>query len=106
MNPTDFENLTHETLISEEEVKLFLKNLLACAIQKKKRIGGVEPQLYEEIMIRRIGEEPLFRLIFVLMRDMLSAEITIAEVLSRDPALYCKAIQQDDFTIYYNQYHF
>jgi hypothetical protein len=55
-------------------------------------------------MSQRIGNEPMLRLLFVMMRDILSVNILLAEVLVEDPVLFIQAMEQGDIHIYYQQY--
>lgn len=105
MNHEDFVALNSQNTLTTNALRTLLRNLAIVAYRRNiYNIGGLSPQQYETLMSQRIGNEPMLRLLFVMIRDMLAVNILLAEVLVEDPMLFIQAMEQGDIYIYYQQY--
>jgi hypothetical protein len=96
--------------LSGNAVRIAIENALEAAIAKGvKEIGGVPADQWAENLKGRIGREPLFRLMFILLRDMASAKskngpIVLADVLCEDPTLWVQCSKDLNLQPYFAVY--
>ena len=105
MNHLDYLALNNHNVFTAEGLRLFLHNVVIVAQRRSIDIvAGISPIQYEQLMESRIGNEPIIRLAFVIIRDITHSNMSLAEVLARDPLLFIEALEQSDINIYYNVY--
>jgi hypothetical protein len=105
MNHEDFVALNSQNNLTTNALRTLLRNIAIVSYRRNiPIIGGLSPQQYETLMLTRIGNEPMVRLLFVMIRDINAVNILLAEVLVEDPVLFIQAMEQGDIYIYYNQY--
>jgi hypothetical protein len=93
-------------IIDFQSTHILLQNIRdACIERGIKKIGGLEPTLWMNTMNGRVGNEPLTRLMFIIIRDLISTKfITLAEVLCEDTALFIQAMKEENINVYYAKY--
>lgn len=91
-------------------VRIAIENALEASIAKGvKEIGGVPADQWAENLKGRLGREPLFRLMFILLRDMASAKskngpIVLSDVLCEDPTLWVQCSKDLNLGPYFAVY--
>ena len=84
-----------------------IKNIATVAIVKHHALlGGVSPAEWEQNMERRVGHEPILRLLFVIFRDMNAAEIRLDEVMAYAPREYIHFFEENQIAPYYELFPF
>jgi hypothetical protein len=93
-------------ILDFQSTHILLQNIRdACIEREIKKIGGLEPTIWMNSMNGRVGNEPMIRLMFIIIRDLISTKsITLAEVLCEDTALFITALKNENINPYYAIY--
>jgi hypothetical protein len=96
--------------LSEDSLRILIENAGEAAVAKGlKEVGGLPPEQWVEQLRQRVGREPFFRLVFILIRDMNSAKgkygpIVLQDVLCEDPTLWVECSKTLSLENYFAQW--
>lgn len=101
----DWEKLNELMDVTFNGVKVLIRNCReACVAKGIPRIAGRHPDDWVEWMTHRVGQEPLLRLVFLIVVEMSRLGLTLFEVMARDPQLLQDCLQNGSFAPYHLRY--
>ena len=90
---------------STHGLNLLITNIKrVCRAKGKETLDGIPVNEWSWIMSGRVGNEPMIRLLYCVMRTMIAEDIGLSEVMSIDPEYYVHCLQQRDMILYYERY--
>jgi hypothetical protein len=106
MNPVErarWNDVGRTQMFSVDSLKNLIKNVSTVATVKHvTQLGGFrDAPEWEQMMTSRVGNEPIVRLMYVIFRDMVNADIRLDEVMAYDPASYVHYFEENQIPIYY-----
>ena len=104
-----YNRVISSTELTADMMRILIENTAEAAVAKGvKTIGGLPPNEWMDLLKARIGREPIFRLLYVLVRDMTvvkkNGPVVLSEVLVEDPAAWVAATKSLSLEQYWNVY--
>jgi hypothetical protein len=93
-------------MFSVDSLRNLIKNVsIVASVKHVTQLGlyNNAPE-WEQWMLRRVGNEPIVRLLFVIYRDMTNAAIRIDEILAYSPAESVHFFEENQIPIYYEMF--
>jgi hypothetical protein len=104
----------YQTIMDREHLttpalRILIENAAEAAIAKGvKNIGGMPPEQWRDLLVARVGREPIFRLLYILVRDMTvvkkNGPVVLSEVLVEDPTMWVDATKRLNLAEYLGTY--
>ena len=98
-----FAEVGRSQMFTMSSLHVLIRNIsIVATVKHVSQLGGfTNPPEWEQWMFRRVGNEPIARLMFVAFRDMEQAGIRLDEVLAYDPERYVICMQENQIPLYY-----
>jgi hypothetical protein len=104
MNDSEWFHINQPHTIDETTLRLLVENFVRICEFRGESIWGKAPAQWASIFIDRIGQEPMFRLVFVFVGAVESSGSCLSEVMAQDPVLFAQCMAIGDLRPYYEQY--
>jgi hypothetical protein len=99
------ETLKHYTVLSDDGLRILVDSMVEIAqVRGLRDIGVLTPTEWSNHWLGRIGNEPILRLLFGMLRDIQqTTDVTLCELLATDPGLMASCMAVGDLGLYYNR---
>ena len=102
----EYEIASAPNALTEQAIRFLLNNYVI--VMNKRGItdiqGFLTPELWATSYLSRLGNEPMFRLLWAIIRDTLQKGIGLHEVLIEDASLFFDCMTNNDLIPYYKLY--
>lgn len=102
----EYEIASAPNALTEQAVRFLINNYVI--VMNKKNITDIQgfqtPEQWGNAYLARLGNEPLFRLLWAIVRDTIQKGIGLHEVLIADAALFFDCMANGDVMPYYRLY--
>jgi len=103
---TEYNVANSSYALTERGLRFLLENYVI--VMRRRGItdigGWATPENWFNSMSARIGFEPLFRLLWKIIKDTLQKDIVLHEVLNEDPDLFLDCMENGDLMPFYARY--
>ena len=101
----EYECANSSYALTDRGVQFLLENAVTVLRRHgKTQIAGLTIDFWYNSFKARIGIEPLFRLLWVIIRDLQAESVQLHQVLVADPMLFLDCLQNDNLLPYYERY--
>ena len=101
----EFEVANSSYALTDRGLRFLLDNYITVMTRRGiTSCGGIPLNQWATSFHARIGIEPLFRLLWVIIRDTINQDIPLHEVLIADPGLFLDCLANDDLLPFYERF--